>query len=190
MKILIFNAPPGAGKDQCVQFAQEIIPDSLHFSFKRKLVELTQSIYNIPKSTWDSWYTREGKEIVRKELQGLSCRQALIRVSEEVIKPAFGKDYFGRQEADSLASALPKDYKIAVCSDGGFSEETKPLIDKFGIENMNVVYIFRDGCSFSNDSRSYLPNSLFLKKNTFAIDNNGSLDDLKAKVKKIIIQIV
>lgn len=190
MKIIIFNGPPGSGKDTAVEYAQKIYAAALPFSFKRKLIEITITIFGIQRDVWDSWYTREGKEIPREELGGLSCRSALIYVSEEVIKPAFGKDYFGQQEALFISQALDKDYKIAMCSDGGFVEETIPLIERFGLENIYVVYLYRDNFSFKNDSRKYLPEEMFCRDNIRRIYNNYTMDYLYSAVKYVIKDII
>ena len=52
--------------------------------------------YCISDAEWEELYTRENKEIPTPKLNGLSPRQAIIHMSEEVIKPNFGKDYIGK----------------------------------------------------------------------------------------------
>lgn len=43
-----------------------------------------------------------------------------------------------------------------VFSDSGFQSEMEPLIEQFGIDNVVLVRLNRDGYDFSGDSRSYL----------------------------------
>src|SRR5690606_22164932 len=127
MKIIIFNSPPNAGKDEAVRYLVReygVFP----FSFKNRLKQITLQIYGIDEAVWDSWYTREGKEIPRPELDGKSCREAFIHVSEVIIKPNFGKDYFGRVEARRIHSIAQGKGMVAACSDGGFNEEIEPFL--------------------------------------------------------------
>src|SRR5690606_18302941 len=111
--------------------------------------QIAMQVYGVDEATWDSWYTREGKEISRPELDGRSCREAFIHLSEEVIKPNFGKDYFGRVEARRIVLNEKAGGIVAACSDGGFNEEIDPLASAFGSENVYIVRIHRPGCSFN-----------------------------------------
>jgi hypothetical protein len=95
---------------------------------------------------------RDEKEIPRDQLGGRSPRQALIYVSEEVVKPAFGQDYFGRYAAQRLTPGA-----LHIFSDGGFIKEIQPVIDAVGPENLLLVQLHRDGFSFEGDSRRYIP---------------------------------
>lgn len=174
-KIILFNAPANSGKDAAVDYLSEtygVFP----CSFKTHLFHVTQAIYDIEVDVWNSWYTREGKEIPRKELKGLSCRQALIHVSEKVIKPSFGKGFWGDYEAMWIKKYLP-DGDIVAFSDCGFDEEVMPLIDVFGKENVFIVPIYREGCSFEGDSRDWVDVSVIPRDNCFHLFNNKTLDD-------------
>jgi hypothetical protein len=156
-KVIIFNGPPDSGKDIAAKESKShLIAHNVHaehHEFKGQLFKLTKVIYCISDELWDSWYTREGKEIPRPELNGLSCRGALIHTSEKVIKPIFGDEYFGE-------FAAKYDAPVVVFSDGGFVSELYPLIEKHGFDNIAVVRIYRDGCNFNIDSRDYLPDGI------------------------------
>jgi hypothetical protein len=188
MKIVIMNGPPGSGKDEATNYIVTKYHTAFHFSFKRRLVDLTQALYGVSKWDWFNWYTREGKELPRAELGGKSCREALIFVSEKVVKPNFGSQYFGKQEANFISFALERDYDIAVSSDGGFQEEVYPLIDKFGKENIYVIQLHRDGCSYENDSRNYLP--LYIANETYKINNVGTLQTLYHNIDTVMQEIL
>jgi len=189
MKIIIMNGAPSSGKDQCSLFLRKLFPSSLHFSFKRKLISLTCMIYDVDRAIWDSWYTTEGKEIPRKELNGLSCRQALIFVSEEVIKPKFGESYFGVQECKLLSSVLEKDYTFAISSDGGFEQELKPIADKFGCNNVNIIQLHRPGKTFEGDSRSFINPVFIPSENIHILYNDKDLLELEYKLLEIANRI-
>lgn len=176
-KVVVFNVPPGSGKDEaCKDLCLSMLPDSSgkylkvnHKEFKSKLFSITREIFSVSKDEWDEHYTRELKEIPWNKLNGLSPRQALIFVSEDIIKPNFSKLYFG----ESLAKSL--DEGVNVISDGGFDDEMIPIIQAVGKENILIIKIKRDGCSFEGDSRSYLNTDKLGIMETW-IDNNDSLD--------------
>jgi hypothetical protein len=83
--------------------------------------------------------------------EALSPRQALIHVSENVIKPQFGKDFFGLAAADKC---VKEDCDFAVFSDAGFISEIAPLASIY--QTLIIVRLYRDGFTFEGDSRSYL----------------------------------
>ena len=167
-KVILLNGPPGCGKDigtsfLCEQFGGE------HQEFKKKLYELVMCIYSVPASRfWEIYNNRELKEKPLEEFEGLSVRQAMIKVSEEAIKPVYGKEYFGIAAARAL-----KEGSVNVFSDSGFIEELNPLIRKVGKENILLLRIFRPGCSFEGDSRNYLGQDAVL--NYMDIQNNSDI---------------
>jgi len=125
------------------------------------------------------------------EFDGLSMRQALIKVSEEVIKPNFGKDYFGKATAMSIINcdAYNLDEDIFYITDSGFIEELDRFVDivEEQTNGCNHVYLlvnlYRDGTSFEkyNDSRSYI-NTNRIPQYTLHNDSdieivNGMLDE-------------
>lgn len=175
-KIIVFNGPPNCGKDEAVSYLKRQF--GVHpFSFKTELFRLTQTLFCVTEAQWNSWYTREGKELPRPELGGKSCRQALIYVSEMVVKPSFGKDWFGKVEAHKLHQISMNESLTAACSDGGFDAEIHPLVNTFGPENVHIVRIFRQGCSFEGDSRTWIETKAVPSQNYWSIQNNRPLGD-------------
>lgn len=146
-KIVIFNAPGGAGKDSICKYMNKNLTYFTHLEIKAKLFELVKCISGISDQKWESIYTEELKEIPTPLLGGLSPRQFMIKVSEEVIKPNFGSDYFAQTAIKALKGGLNG------FSDGGFYCELDEMIKVVGIENLLVVRIHRPGCNFDNDSR-------------------------------------
>jgi len=207
---LVFNGPPRSGKDQCCSIMRERMNFS-HVSFKEQLIKETINYYGVTHDWFMKTYNdilSDGtpiKEITKQELGGRSRRQALIHVSEDIYKPQYGKEYFGQKLSENLN--VGSNY---CCSDGGFTEEIIPLINKFGKKNVFVVQLFRDGSDFSNDSRRYLNANLIeefvngnkksninqehiLKEKVdvdmFRIHNNGSIDELYETIGEIIRKI-
>lgn len=177
-KIFIFNSPPNSGKDVVAHHISKTFGFEV-LSFKERLIEITQAVYGVSKLEWDLLYTREGKETPHWKLRNsrkgvwMSPRQALIYISEEVIKPRYGKDYFGVALSNKIEDS---DCSVFLIPDGGFVEEVKPLIEKFGKENITKVKVVRDGCTFEGDSRKDIDDSLF--SNTLILNNNSNLDNL------------
>jgi len=179
--IIILNGPPNVGKDTIAEGMQEF---GFHqMAFKTRLYLDTVTHFNAPI---DEFMDRATDRYLKEQswlklalptdtdyLQLLSPREALIHVSENVIKPLHGDQYYGEQVVET---ALQHGYQKIVMSDGGFPEEVIPLYDAF--EHVIICRLHREGCSFEGDSRSYLPDG----KNTFDIHletgkvNEGIID--------------
>ena len=188
-KVIILNAPASCGKDVTAEYLVENLENTAHCEFKGQLFKLTKLIYQVSDKLWDSLYTRELKEVPSTYLEGLSPRQALIKVSEGVIKPNYGKDYFGKAALkQALNSHNNFGSNLCVFSDGGFIEELKPMLDYLGKDNILIVRIHREGYTFEGDSRNYLPDSD--DYNTINIYNNGTLEELFLKAKSIVGEFV
>ncbi len=158
MPVIIFNGPPGAGKDAaCLLFKQL---GYKHLSFKEELFKETFKFFGVSEEWFMNDYdNRDIKERPETKLQiggqKFSRRDAMIYVSEKYIKPKYGKDYFGKQ----LSKYITIDGLFCV-SDGGFQEELSPIINKFGAESITIIQLTREGCDFSSDSRRYFNGNL------------------------------
>jgi hypothetical protein len=153
MVVIILNGPPGSGKDTFADYiSRGDNPAFRHLKLRTCLDMITSSIYKIDEATWKRWLsTRESKSVPRFELCGMSSREALIHVSENVLKPVFGQDVFAKYMMRGIDVA--KNY---VVSDGGNSlNELVPILDTFGSAQVVIVRIHRIGCAFEDDSRGY-----------------------------------
>jgi len=147
---IIFNGPPGSGKDYICKELVATDEPVFHKEFKHRLYMLTMNIYGIsPDVFWEIYNDREMKEKPLDVFGSLSARQAMIKVSEECIKPAFGKDYFGLAAANSMMPGMN------VFSDGGFLEEIELVYDATKGQ-MLIIRLYSPSCDFSSDSRSYI----------------------------------
>ena len=157
MKVLIFNAPPGAGKD----YAAKVIVDNFqsrglrayHTKFAKFLKKATHKLYSIPYS-WD-YFEGELKDLPCEEFYGKTPRQAYIALSETFFKPLYGEDFFALRLCDELLSLKTRN-NLIVISDGGFKPETAALFNSIGKRNICIVQVTSDGCTFDNDSRFYV----------------------------------
>lgn len=147
--IVLFNGPPGSGKDLAADFYKKL--GFKHLSFKYQLYRETCNYFDCDYDWFMEGYdNREVKEIPSMLLGHMSRREAMIYVSEEVIKPKKGLDYFGQLVAGEIQDG--KDYCI---SDGGFIDELIPVVDRVGTDKFVLVQLTRDGHDYSSDSRRY-----------------------------------
>ena len=198
--IVIFNGPPASGKDEAASLYKEKYGFG-NLSFKYQLFKETIKHFDVDKRWFMEGYNdRDQKEKKEFALQGMSRREAMIHVSEDIIKPKKGLDYFGKSVAEEIIGS--NNYALA---DGGFVEELEPIIKKVGAENIVIVQLTREGCDYSSDSRKYFNGNLIkewtigqtttvdkayvLKEEmdvvTYRVHNNGSLHNLHGALDSI-----
>lgn len=154
-KVIILNGAPGAGKDTIAAMLQDYRNDVLVHSFKTPMFDIAKamlgaSLYEQFIGLYD---VRSTKETKVGFLCDRSPREFMIWISEEVIKPCFGKMHFGYLASETMSAIdeqIPK-YKY-IFSDGGFADEVISLIDN-GHE-VKLIRLHRDGFTFEGDSRS------------------------------------
>ena len=201
--IVIFNGPPGTGKDEACLYFKNL--GYKHLSFKDELFKETFNFFDVSKEWFMEGYdNRSIKELPVPELhidgKSLSRRDAMIYVSEKYIKPKHGKEFFGTKLAEQI-----EDSCFYCVSDGGFEEELTPVINKIGADKVILVQLTRDGCDFSSDSRKYFNGSLIeefvlrretsisnfhiLSKKfdirTYRVHNNGTLEEFHGVLRAI-----
>ena len=158
MPVIVFNGAPGCGKDAACLFYKTL--GYKHLSFKEELFKETFKFFNVSKEWFMEGYdNRSIKEapVPQLEVNGqiLSRRDAMIYVSEQHVKPKYGKEYFGKK----LSEQITADGLFCV-SDGGFQEELSPIINRFGADIIVIIQLTREGCNFSSDSRRYFNGNL------------------------------
>jgi hypothetical protein len=178
-KVVIFNGPPGSGKDLICDMMCENRPHRKHVRFKDHLFKLTMMMYNVDEETFYEIYNnRELKEKPMDIFGGKSIRQAMIFVSEVIMKPHFGKEYFGKITAKSCTKSWN------FISDGGFNEEILEVASELN-NNILVIRLHRAGCDFSNDSRDYLQNLPYINTVDYYNNSDNELQYLR-DIKNII----
>lgn len=155
--VIVLNGPPGVGKDTIARAMKEMLGATTQLEFKAQLfTELSLwsgvSVHELKARNSN----RALKELPWDKLNGLSVRQGLIHVSEDIIKPRYGDGYFGVAAA-SRAEAVIETGGVPVFSDGGFNVEIQALASAVGPDvPVLVVRLHRDGCTYDGDSRSYI----------------------------------
>lgn len=111
-----------------------------------------------------------------------SSREALIHVSENIVKPIQGNDFYGRKLVERIEASSER---YVFTPDGGFKNEATPLLEAG--YNVYIVQLERNGATFDNDSRKFLTEDdfkgedgsmLYQNLKFIKMYNNGSLDDL------------
>lgn len=161
MHILVLNAPPGAGKDAICSYLCENISGVFHEEVKKLLFEVAVRSSGVSKDLWNSLYDRRYKEKPCPYLQidgeHVSPREWMIHCSENVIKPIFGQNAFGKAAVENLKKNHQEAW-LVVFSDGGFKEEILEL-SNYAYETGGKFFlarIHREGCDWGNDSRNWL----------------------------------
>lgn len=186
-KIIILNGCPSTGKDTLTSYIFDNTSCEWE-SFKTPLFEIASAVSGINLNYLYALYELPGwKETEQDFFGGLSCRQFFIKISEEWVKPIFGKSYFGDKMVERLDNNIQNG---VVVSDGGFSEELAPLIKAFGKNNVIVVRIYRNGYTFEGDSRTYLHSAMFeAGKEPIFLDVHNKADNAENFCKEAVEQI-
>ena len=117
-----------------------------------------------------------------------SSREALIFVSEGVVKPLNGKDYYGKKLVEKIEGSSERFYFV---SDSGYFEEASSVADKG--YRVIIAQLMRSGATFDGDSRSLLNKDDFKEYSNIKfcqIDNNSSLDDLYNSIVDLSYDVV
>ena len=153
-QVIILNGPPGCGKDTIANRMDGHIP----LSFKDELYTCVAKRYRLERDLVVKLCTdRETKEEPNVQFLGLTPREALIHVSEDIIKPSLGNSFFGKCVAANILLHDGAHFGCSaprfVLSDGGFMTEIAPIAK---VATVTVIRLHRDGYDFTNDSRDYL----------------------------------
>jgi len=175
MKIILLNGPPRSGKDAAAEMLLSAIPDSVHVKFAEPLRRALPELFGLSKDAWLDLYLNH-KDEPAEELLGFSVRNRMIWLSEEVMKPVYGKDIFGHIAVNQIRALGPN---TVVISDCGFPAEVVPLCEWFGEKSLLVIRLTRPGATFAGDSRNYVDMD---NVESLTVPNDGSLIDLKFKL--------
>lgn len=186
-KLVLFNGPPNSGKDTAADYVNGLYADSKHLRMKDSLYTLTSMLYHIP---YVDYYLLATDRLLKDapvvgHPSKLSPRQMLINVSENVVKPSFGKDWFGKSVANRIKQS---EEDMIVMSDCGFSEEVETLINdcELSVDDVLLFRIHRENCTFEGDSRNYV--YLDSKYTQIDLDNNSTIPYFFSEVNKHIME--
>jgi hypothetical protein len=113
----------------------------------------------------------------------------MIYVSEVIVKPRWGEDWFGKERVRYIRSVedtySENSSSILFTDDScAFIDELRPLIKHITQENILLIRVHREGYTFEGDSRRYIPDGVIY--NTYDVDNNGSEQEYFDKVEDVV----
>lgn len=171
--IFLLNGPPSSGKDTLAEFLNANITGGEVVKFARPIKDAVRALYcHNDQKLFDTCDAPENKNERVPAFHGVSCREAQIALSEQMMKPLHGSQIFGRILAQYIAYA---DAEYFFVSDSGFRDEALALIEVFKPENVTLIQIERDGFTFEGDSRSYIDLTDVLESR-FKLSNNTTKD--------------
>lgn len=149
--VIILNGCPHIGKDTIADLIVKQLGAN-KIQFKDALYEETAHYYNYDLELFTNFASsrkfKDNNTSAFSVKHDVTPRQALIHVSEDVIKPSLGSDYFGKLSADKLKDG------INIFSDsGGWWDEASPVIE--AADKTIIVKLHREGFTFEGDSRNY-----------------------------------
>lgn len=177
-KLILFNGPPRSGKDTAAAHVWTKYIHAMHFKMSQPLKDSVKAFFNL--SAADAQVAERNKDLPLDMFFGNTYRDVQISLSEHWGKEQFGIRVFGHLAVRNIRRSPST---LFVCSDTGFVDEIVPLIEFFGGENILLVKLHRQGCNFSNDSRSYIniPNV-----RTLQLYNNDNIANLYEQLDAVI----
>lgn len=169
-KVIVFNGPPGAGKDYAVRAVGATCTKAGLVCAHNKIIQpVKEAVHKLFGMThgpdrYEVDTYRIEKEQPLEKLFGMSPRQAYIWLSN-TIKQDFGEDVLGKMAANVMKG---QHADVHTFSDGGFLDEWIPITDLVGPSNVLFVEIHANKAGkpidYSGDSRSYIGDSLVLAR--------------------------
>lgn len=188
-KVIFLNGPPRCGKDTVGEIIMTLVPGSRVTKMAHKLKVGTHALFRalhgrLTPTTLHAVLDDATYEDMKDEplplFFGETPRKAYIDVSEKLIKPMFGDEFWGELVAKQIIASGPK-IPLWIITDTGFEPETRPIIRLVGKENCTLIRLRRHGCDFSKDSRSYLQLDYGIAFHTLI--NNMSIANLTTNVR-------
>lgn len=190
MHVVVFNGPPYCGKDTLARMLADYM-ESHGVTAAAKEESLSLPLRHVAYAMVGETYHEASyaafKETPFAEFGNRTGRQLMIDVSESFLKQVYGEKIMAKMLL-SRNSAWLDTGGVLLIRDGGFQIEINALLDEIIADNIYVVQIHRDGCSFDGDSREWVrhPNSACMMQ----VWNNGSLDDLRTEAARIYGRLV
>ena len=150
-----FSGPPRSGKDTIAQYLAALIEDKhgIQPQLLACSTPMREVVYAMLGRPYDGVHYERHKDDPQPAFAGRSIRQAMIALSEEHVKPAYGHDFWGHS---LLARRWEPRPRILIVTDVGFDAEVGVFTNEYGVDNVVYPQITRPHTTFEGDSRSYV----------------------------------
>lgn len=189
MKVVLFNGPPGCGKDtvshMLVQHMEmqgvvsAIKEESLSMPLRHIAYAMTQF-----QGAFDGADYARFKGVTFAEFRGKTGRQLMIDVSEDFLKPLYGETVMAKMLIERNANFNG----VMLVRDSGFQIEVDPLITAYGPHNVYLVNVTRPGKTFEGDSREWVNHPF--SSHQMQLPNDGDLAALRSEAGRIYGRLV
>lgn len=149
--VIVLNGPPRAGKDTAIEILQDVVKDADVYQFFRPIKEMLHVELGLDVKH-DHYESRKDDPL--PEFNGMTPRRAYIDKGER-LQAEFGHAVLLETYFEAISSSTSP-VLITTCGNDG---EACEIASIFGNENVLVVRIHKDGCDFSQDSRSWVTSS-------------------------------
>lgn len=156
-KLVLINGAPRSGKDTLANLILSAYPGA-KYKMTAPMDRALQTFFSFTDEEF-VFHREEAKDRpfpFAVHPAARTFRQTLIHFSEEFAKPLYGEGIFGLLAARFINSELHLKETVVI-SDCGFQAEVETLLEHLDPEREPIfVRLERKGCSFTDDSRSYI----------------------------------
>ena len=187
-KLILISGAPQVGKDTMGDYIiNNVITPIVKYKMTTPLDKIFREIFPQLSDEEFYMYRETKKDIPQDVFKGKSLRQIYIELSENVIKPLFGKDYFGKYAGYVIKNSTVD----TVITDCGFNYEIEALLSSVdtNIWDIHTFTILRPGYDYSGDSREPIN---FKKLNVHShnnVYNSSTLEAYLSTIKDLIKDI-
>lgn len=155
IKCILFNGPPGSGKDAAAQHLLDSWLVSFHLKFaSERVINGLADIFKQPPNFFKSRGTKDFACL--GDSKDLTPRDLIIDFFENIGKKYWGEDVWAQLCYDDIVGLhLAYETNDFVISDLGSTIELDTLAKQDDIALL-VIRLHREGCNFDKDSRSYV----------------------------------
>ena len=176
-RIIIINGPAQSGKDT-VGALVEAFTGAYRTKFAKALKDRAHAMLGLDVAH-DHFETQKDTQLA--VFGGMTPRQFYIYFSEDVVKPVFGKRYFGEITLEDITMQVNYGRAVVV-TDSGFPDEALPVCEAYPGQ-VELWQTHREGRTFRGDSRTYIELPDIEPE---VITNNGTVQDLLIKVEGLL----
>ena len=182
MLVFALNGPPRSGKDTAGKLLSQMLGcKTLKFAAPLKLMaHAMMAVLRGDTNVAGVDAYEDCKDEPHDDFLGKTPREVYIAVSEQLCKPLWGEDFFGRLMRDRISKLVDAGERAVVITDAGFKEEIEFIANCYGTE---VLQVFRPGSGFEGDSRGWVECE---NAGVRTVTNYGSIGRLRVEVAGVL----